>query len=184
MRDSNRRRVPVLDLIEAMERNWSGLELFWTLMACLGLVLSSRSLSRVTVLVVSLMEEGMEWPTRRRLIKRMRDAVGAYLRHIGFLIVGIVAMASPPAPVNPDLDVIPGLAATLVFVAIIVQDIISLRWDEADWIAIVKALAENDDLWERLVADEERLQTKTAEQMGISLKTTEAKKECIRHDKD
>jgi hypothetical protein len=163
--------------MESMQRNWSSLEIFWTLMACLGVVLSSRSLSRVTVLTLSLMDEGMEWPTRRRLIKRIRDAAGAYLRHIGFVIVGIVALASPPTPQDPNIDVAPGLALALVFVLVIIQDILSLRWDEADWLAIVQALAKDDQLWERLVEDEQRLQSKTAEQMGVPLKTSEERRE-------
>lgn len=174
------------DLIDSILRNWSGLELAWSIMAVLGVVLSSRALARVTVLTMSALEDGMEWPTRRRLIKRVRDAAGAYFRHIGFLVIGIVAMAVPAPPPNPDIDTTPGLSVAVVLIGVIVWDIISLQWDERDWVGIVRALLRDPKLWQRVIQDEERVQAKIAAQMGEKLPHQEHASEgrtCL-HGKD
>lgn len=155
----------MMNLIDQMQRNWSGLELAWTLAAVIGVFLSSRALARATVLLRAAAEDGMEWPTRRRLYKRVRDSGGAYLRHIGFLLIGIAAMAAPAPPRNPDVDVTPGLVAAAVFITVIVMDVVFMKLDEDDWLRIVRALMRDPSLWDRLVRDEERVNRKLLEQM-------------------
>jgi hypothetical protein len=163
----------VTNLIETMAKNWSALELAWTVAALIGIVLSSRALSRATTLALAARQDKMEWPTRRRLIKRIRDALGAYLRHIGFVLIGINAMAAPAPQPNPDIDVVPGLVAAAVLITVILMDIVSLRWDERDWLDIVRALREDERLWERLIADERKLTRKVEEQYLGSATTPE-----------
>lgn len=159
-------------LLAAISENWTALEVIWTAMATVGILYSSRALSRVTSLTISSVRDGMEWPTRRRLVKRIRDAAGAYFRHIGFLLIGIASLATPQPPYDPDSPVIPGLTAAIVLCTVVLVDIISLQWDEWDWVAIVRALIRDPELWDRLVEDEQRLQQKTAEQIGETLPGT------------
>lgn len=140
----------VLDL---WRQNASWLEIAWTCSTFfVGVMFASRALCRAVRLNLYMRRAKVKsWEMRRRGAKRLRDSFGAYYRHVGFTILGLIAMARPaPLPADTDFQVAAQFSAIL-FISWAVYDVVCLIFDDRDWTTIVSAFRSDPTRFMRIM---------------------------------